>query len=119
MKKNKNVENLLETLLESAEAECNVAADELGADGVGFDDVADRVVENVAEEVENNQNFCGLSEENEENFEKTKTFQKKLRNSRRMISWVPIWRRWTKCELESASVRSLVALTKTSPMKRR
>ena len=56
--------------LESAPARTTVAADELGADGVGFADGVDRVVENVAEEVGILANFRGLSEEKEDNSEK-------------------------------------------------
>ena len=70
IEKNKNLKNLLETLLESAEAEIILAADELGADGVGFVDEVDRVAENVAEEVEILENFGGLSEEKENFSEK-------------------------------------------------
>ena len=70
VEKNKNLKNLLETLLESAEDEIILAADELGADGVGFVDGPDRVAENVAEEVEKLQNSGGLSEEKENFFEK-------------------------------------------------
>ena len=76
--KNKNLKNLLETLLESAEDEIILAADELGADGVGFDDEVDRVAENVGEEVEILQNSEGLSEEKEDNFEKNQNFSEKV-----------------------------------------
>ena len=77
--KNKNIKNLLETLLESAQAKCNVAADELGADDLDFDDEVDRVAENVGEEVEILQNSEGLSEEKEENFEKNQNFSEKVK----------------------------------------
>ena len=76
--KNKNLKNLLETLLESAEDEIILAADELGADGVGFVDEVDRVAENVAEEVEILENFGGLSEEKENFFQKNQNFSEKV-----------------------------------------
>ena len=88
--KNKNVKNLLETLLESAMAKCNVAADELGADDVGFDEEVDRVAENVGEKVEKKENFGGLSEENKKNFEKNQDFSEKVKKVGRMVSWMRI-----------------------------
>ena len=78
VEKIKKAENLLVAPLESAPARTTVAADELGADGVGFADGVDRVVENVAEEVEILENFGGLSEEKGEISEKNQDFSEKV-----------------------------------------
>ena len=78
VEKNKNLKNQLETLLESAEDEIILAVDELGADGVDFDDGHDRVAENVGEEVEILENSGGLSEEKKKNFEKNQNFSEKV-----------------------------------------
>ena len=85
VEKIKKAENLLVAPLESAPARTTVAADELGADGVGFADEVDRVAENVAEEVWKNQNSEGLSEEKGEIAQKNQNFSeknKKLQNNK-------------------------------------
>ena len=75
--------------LESAPARITVAADELGADGVGFADGVDRVVENVADEVPKNLKFGGLSEEKEDNSKKIQNFSeknKKFQNTNKFVA---------------------------------
>ena len=77
VEKIKTAENQHVAPLASAPARITVAADELGADGVGFADGVDRVVENVADEVPKNLKFGGLSEEKEDNSEKNQNFSEK------------------------------------------
>ena len=73
----KKAENLLVAPLESAPARTTVAADELGADGVGFAGEVDWVAENVAEKVGILANFGGLSEEIVDNSKKIQNFSEK------------------------------------------